>query len=1389
MSTMISAATHAECIRLFELITNKRVQEMWSWMFMESTQPPSSKIKKPMDLNTVKKNLGSKPSRCRFKSHEKFAKDVRLVFRNAIVSSEPNRSVYNAAQHLLRVFETAYAKAKENGLSVSSSEAAITESVQSAPEVERSIPHNPKPDSAVKSLQTPIAESTSNLIVDTQDKSEDKAPLIAKESIKMTDVLQIACKNVLLKVMRFKEGNVVPAAPFLKPVDLTHFPDYRIKIPRRMHLFGVQKKLKSGSYATLEEFAADVRLVFSNCLVYNSDVVLSKMIRQHATVLMKLFEAQLEKQCGGSWPGIPERWHCHQILQEILAHRIQTAGKEKDEHIPLVKGGEETAQWFKYPIQTYYESIDQLPHEYFAIIKHPMDLGTVTSGLHEPRYQFVPEFAFDVKLIFDNCIQYWCSDPHGRAYCDSANALLSVLKNQLLKRFGASMWLEMLFGQERVTKNSLVAAFKSGSTSALASIPATKRSKTEAKQRSAKGKEKTRKKTALQELSNTLVSNSRSTFPEKAQCQFILNKVRAHKMKGYGGIEIVTSGPFLHAVDVSKYPDYPSIVREPMDFAKIERKIKNDRYRTVHEFAADVNLVFTNCMKYNNDPIEGADIRTMASTLQNYFVNLYEETFHASDNITRMAASCSSSTDSFVHGKTLKMATFAEKDLNTKILKHMIKPSEAGPRKSPAQATEPYPSPPAKLIVLENSDPPRSQQIEAAVPIKNDTKSEDVEVKVEDSMKRSSIPLDVELEVQRNKLKKEKKERKKEKKKKKEKRGKKRKENNDNDKPQASSVNESVRTLSVSRTLKDAFNLASEQPGESESKFSNVTAPVANTTSKAKLKISSIPATASSVEEPSKKSGSSKSKKKFANDLSAWEYVCDNIISKVSKIEHISKLHFDQPLLKIFPQLTTEYLKMIAEPMDMGTLRSQMLSHAISTPTEFVRKGSLIFQNAIDFNSAEDDASLHVREMSQHLLWYFKSLCSEQTLISGEEARVQFRNERATVIQNITLEIKARECQKLLRGLQSQKYQKNSWPFQKPVKALFPLLEADYFELIKTPMDLATIQDKLNSFEYSTYGDFIRDVRLTFENAILYNHADKERDGWSVYGAAVSMLKVIDDLWGTVTLEVVEKLRRREVLRKERERIMEAKRREEQRLKELQDEADAKKQSLQQEVEPVVGEVPQASKALDNALSTARRSVDIESLTSRTKSSDITLKSSSSDIVNKSNAGPFAGATVTVASSSSSSDTRLKLQVVSRSISAISTPDRNTNKLERKAEERRRKRARKEEDLARKVKRQRIAIAATDDALREAESRSRRRLQRLEVAKAIVQREERERKIKEQEQNRLLMEKQRFHANAWTGKLLPLSKSKSTGAGNPFWLIKWSKLHVPVAFEAGIDAC
>ncbi len=55
-----------------------------------------------------------------------------------------------------------------------------------------------------------------------------------------------------------------------------------------------------------------------------------------------------------------------------------------------------------------------------------------------------------------------------------------------------------------------------------------------------------------------------------------------------------------------------------------------------------------------------------------------------------------------------------------------------------------------------------------------------------------------------------------------------------------------------------------------------------------------------------------------------------------------------------------------------------------------------------------------------------------------------------------------------------------------PVKYGIP----DYFDIIKQPMDLGTVEAKLNALQYTTVADFESDVRLIFSNCILYNGVD-----------------------------------------------------------------------------------------------------------------------------------------------------------------------------------------------------------------------------------------------------------------------------------------------------------
>lgn len=90
----------------------------------------------------------------------------------------------------------------------------------------------------------------------------------------------------------------------------------------------------------------------------------------------------------------------------------------------------------------------------------------------------------------------------------------------------------------------------------------------------------------------------------------------------------------------------------------------------------------------------------------------------------------------------------------------------------------------------------------------------------------------------------------------------------------------------------------------------------------------------------------------------------------------------------------------------------------------------------------------------------------------------------------------ASKCLELLEGLLAHNH---GHVFATPVNPVELSLD-DYFDIIKKPMDLGTIQMNLMSGSYRSLDDFQSDVHLTFKNAMLYNVK-----GSVVYGMAVEL--------------------------------------------------------------------------------------------------------------------------------------------------------------------------------------------------------------------------------------------------------------------------------------------
>jgi len=76
-----------------------------------------------------------------------------------------------------------------------------------------------------------------------------------------------------------------------------------------------------------------------------------------------------------------------------------------------------------------------------------------------------------------------------------------------------------------------------------------------------------------------------------------------------------------------------------------------------------------------------------------------------------------------------------------------------------------------------------------------------------------------------------------------------------------------------------------------------------------------------------------------------------------------------------------------------------------------------------------------------------------------------------------------KECKTIVKSLIKHKV---GWPFAEPVDPV-KLDIPDYFEIIKNPMDLGTINKRLEKNFYSTTEQLQSDINLVFNNAIRYN--------------------------------------------------------------------------------------------------------------------------------------------------------------------------------------------------------------------------------------------------------------------------------------------------------------
>ena len=207
------------------------------------------------------------------------------------------------------------------------------------------------------------------------------------------------------------------------------------------------------------------------------------------------------------------------------------------------------------------------------------------------------------------------------------------------------------------------------------------------------------------------------------------------------------------------------------------------------------------------------------------------------------------------------------------------------------------------------------------------------------------------------------------------------------------------------------------------------------------------------------------------------------------------------------------YYNYIKRPMDLSTIEKKLNVNAYEDPIQLIEDFNLMVENCFKFNGKDSAISSmvknilssfekHINNLPPKELPDKKSTSSKKissksisTPLIGSNGGRPKREIHPPKPKDMPYDIRPKKkkyqpelryCQSILKDFISKKYENISWPFLEPVDPI-TMDCPNYFDIIKNPMDLGTIQNKLHNGEYETANDFEKDIRLMFSNCFIFN--------------------------------------------------------------------------------------------------------------------------------------------------------------------------------------------------------------------------------------------------------------------------------------------------------------
>merc|ERR1719348_1764919 len=183
----------------------------------------------------------------------------------------------------------------------------------------------------------------------------------------------------------------------------------------------------------------------------------------------------------------------------------------------------------------------------------------------------------------------------------------------------------------------------------------------------------------------------------------------------------------------------------------------------------------------------------------------------------------------------------------------------------------------------------------------------------------------------------------------------------------------------------------------------------------------------------------------------------------------------------LFPvsiKAVTNYYDVIKRPMDLQSMRESVQNKRYHSREEFLGDMNQMVENSIAFNGENSVLTINSKTIMDRVVMRFTE--AEDRLMKLEKMINPLlddhdQNGLSYILDNILNE--------------KIKTMQESWPFMKPVNKK---QVKDYYEKIKQPMDLETISRKITSHKYHSREEFVRDMKLIYQNSLAFNGENSE---------------------------------------------------------------------------------------------------------------------------------------------------------------------------------------------------------------------------------------------------------------------------------------------------------